>query len=40
VVTETHQIAPGRNYVVVDVKAVDRDGDTVGVTRIEVVLAD
>lgn len=40
VVTETHPIAPGRNYVVVDVRAMDRDGDVVGVSRIEVALAD
>jgi acyl dehydratase len=40
IVTEAHEIAPGRNYVVVDVRAVDNDGDTVGVSRIEVLLSD
>lgn len=39
-VTEAHHIAPGRNYVVVGVKAVDEDGDTVGVSQIEVGLPD
>lgn len=40
VVTETHLVSPGRNYVVVEVKAVDAAGDTVGVSRIEVALPD
>ena len=40
VVAETHHIGPGRNYVVVDVKALDGDGDTVGVSRVEVALPD
>ena len=39
-VTETHLVSPGRNYVIVEVKAVDTDGDTVGVSRIEVGLPD
>ena len=37
---ETHHIGPGRNYVIVDVKALDGDGDTVGVSRVEVALPD
>lgn len=39
-VTEAHRIAPGRNYVIVSVKAIDGSGDTVGVSRIEVLLPD
>ena len=40
VVAETHFIAPGRNYVVVDIKVVDGDGDTVGISRVDVALPD
>ena len=40
IVTETHHVAPGRNYVVAEVKAVDSGGDTVGVSRIEIALPD
>lgn len=40
VVTETHIIAPGRNYVAVDIKVVDGDGDTVGISRVDVALPD
>jgi acyl dehydratase len=39
-VAEAHLITPGRNYVVVSVNAIDEDGDTVGVSRIEVLLPD
>ncbi len=40
VVTEAHHIAPGRNFVVVAVRAVDDEGDTVGTSRIAVRLRD
>jgi acyl dehydratase len=40
VVVETHFIGPGRNYVVVDITAVDGDGDTVGISRVDVALPD
>ncbi len=40
VVRESHPIGPGRNFVVVEVSAADRDGDVVGISEIEVALPD
>jgi acyl dehydratase len=38
VVREWHPIGPGRNFVVVEVRAEDRGGDLVGISEIEVAL--
>ncbi|OGP83765.1 MAG: hypothetical protein A2Y95_07025 [Deltaproteobacteria bacterium RBG_13_65_10] len=40
VVREWHPIGPGRNFVIVEVRAQDTNGDLVGISRIEVALAD
>lgn len=39
-VAELHPVGPGRNFVVVEVKAADGSGEVVGISRIEVGLPD
>jgi acyl dehydratase len=39
-VSEKHYICKGKNFVVVDVKAENQNGDLLGVSRAEVVFPD
>jgi|YNPNPStandDraft_1061719.scaffolds.fasta_scaffold00881_12 3-hydroxybutyryl-CoA dehydratase len=40
VVSEKHVICPGKNYVVIDVRAENQDGELVGLSRTEVQFPD
>lgn len=39
-VSEKHVISPGKNYVIIDLKAENQDGEIVGVCQTEVVFPD
>lgn len=40
VISEKHYISKGKNFVVIDVKAENQDGDLLGLSEIEVVFPD
>ena len=40
VISEKHPICPGENFVVIDLKAENQDGELLGVCRSEVVFPD
>ena len=40
VISEKHVICPGKNYVVIDLKAENQDGQVLGVCKTEVVFPD
>jgi primosomal replication protein N len=40
VISEKHHISKGKNFVVIDVKAENQDGDLLGLSEIQVVFPD